>query len=101
MRSEKEIRRALNRATSEINNDEDDQILTEAVTELLTLRRRLGDREAIGKVIYSVLNGEIYSLNHPWEDVKEQLREGYRTDADTIIKYLTEPATPGGVGDGA
>lgn len=48
-RSEEEIRRALNRATMEINNDEDDQILTDAFKELLTLRRRLVDREGLAR----------------------------------------------------
>ena len=76
--SEEEIRRALNRATMEVNNDEDDQILTDAITELLTLRRRLGDKNRIMNLI--VKNCDEYGNGD---------NEPHKA-ADAIIKYLTE-----------
>lgn len=71
-RSEEEIKESL---TSVICNDtclEDDKVLTDAINELLTLRRRLEDRDEIKKRVLMA-----------WVS-------GSESTADAIIKYLTE-----------
>ena len=87
MRSEEEIRIVLKIALEAYMTAEQEIILIDAIDELLTLRRRLEDREAIGKLIYDRFNDIEY---YPWKNQKEEAHECYRKDADAIIKYLME-----------
>lgn len=76
MRSEEEIKESwsvINKGLVRAHFPEEMKVLKDAITELLTLRRRLADREGLAKSIrpamYSNVSSEV---------------------ADAIIKYLTE-----------